>query len=314
MIMSRYNNLSVVISTFNREEYVNQLLSSIEKQSILPKEIIIVDSSPIRISYKHSKLLNVNIVKSEKAQLTYQRNLGVSRTNCDIILHIDDDTILEVDYIKNILETFNNDKNNQIDVVGGYISNEWGNNIYEPNIIMVVLKFFGIYDGELLPGRVSNSGIFIELSGLNKNIGIYKTDFISGTSFAVKSNVYGKYRHPEKINKYGGEDKAFSRLISKDFNMVICTKARLKHLFAKSGNRDSDFSSHKNTVRFMIHIQKNYPKKYTSTIKLRLYYLFHGLRFIVLGIIGPLIRVKFRKNIIRILEGLGYLSGSVSIN
>ena len=118
------NNFSIVISTFRREKYVSQLLSSIKSQSLLPQEIILVDSSESRLVYKIPECLNVKLVKSDIAQLTYQRNLGVANSNCEIILHIDDDVILENDYVKNIIETFNKDENNEIDVVGEYILNE----------------------------------------------------------------------------------------------------------------------------------------------------------------------------------------------
>ena len=306
------HSLSVIISTFKRKEYVNQLLISISKQTILPNEIIIVDSSNENISYDYPVGLNIKKVSSEFAQLTYQRNLGVQNAICDLILHIDDDVILEDDYIENILDTFNNF--NEIDVVGGYIINEWNKSDFKNDIVLRFLNYLGLVKGSLLPGYFSCSGIFIELQGLNKNLGTYKTDFISGTSFAVRSRVYKKYKHPENINKYGGEDKVFSRMISKDFQMVINTHARLKHLFAQSGNRDNDYTSYKNTVRFNIYIQKNFPKIVSSTIVLRSYYFLIGIQMMAIGFLGFFIGVNFSKNFARIKRGSGFLSGSLSLN
>ena len=96
--MNVENKISVIISTFRRREYVNQLLSSISKQTILPDEIIIVDSSNKNISYDYPAGLNISKVYSKVAQLTYQRNLGVKNTKCDLILHIDDE--FSVDEVK----------------------------------------------------------------------------------------------------------------------------------------------------------------------------------------------------------------------
>ncbi len=312
MIENSQYSLSIVISTFNRKKYVDQLLSSINEQTFLPNEIIIVDSSNENISYDYPAGLNISKVYSKVAQLTHQRNLGVKNTKCDLILHIDDDVILESNYIENILDTF--DKYNEIDVVGGYILNEWDETNYRNNKVVRLLNYLGFSSDSLLPGSVSDAGIFIELNGLKKNIGIYKTDFISGTSFAVRSRVYKKYNHPENINKYGGEDKVFSRMISKNFQMVINTNARLKHLFAQSGNRDSDYTSYKNTVRFNIYIQKNFPKVHSSTVVLRVYYFLLGIDLIASGILGFFLLVNTKININRILRGIGYSSGSFSIN
>ena len=75
-------------------------------------------------------------------------------------------------------------------------------------------------------------------------------------------------------------------MISKDFQMVINTNARLKHLFAQSGNRDSDFTSYKNTVKFNIFIQKNYPINDSSTIALRTYYFLLSIQLIAIGFLG----------------------------
>ena len=177
---SVYPNLSIIISTYERESYVNQLLKSIQSQTCIPNEIIIVDSSISSFNYQFSNSLDVKVVKSKIAQLTYQRNLGISKSNCDIILHIDDDVILERDYVKNIIETFNKDVNNEIDVVGGYILNEWHKPNFKFSLILRLFNLFKLYNADLLPGRISNSGIFIELQGLDKDIGLYKTDFISG--------------------------------------------------------------------------------------------------------------------------------------
>ena len=306
------HSLSVIISTYKRREYVNQLLISISKQTILPDEIIIVDSSNEDIIYNFPKGLNIRKVFSKLAQLTYQRNLGVKNSKCNLILHIDDDVILENNYIENILDTFN--KNNEVDVVGGYLLNEWNKTNFRNNIVVRFFHYLGLYKDSLNPGTFSSSGIFIELEGLKKNLGIFKTDFISGTSFAVRSRVYEKYSHPENINKYGGEDKVFSRMISKDFQMAINTNARLTHLFAQSGNRDSDYTSYKNTVRFNTYIQKNFPKNHSSTLILRAYYYLLGIHLICIGMIGFLIRINYTKNKSRIFRGLGYLSGSFSID
>ena len=50
--------------------------------------------------------------------------------------------ILENNYIENILDTFNNF--NEIDVVGGYIINEWNKSDFRNNIVLRLLNYLGL--------------------------------------------------------------------------------------------------------------------------------------------------------------------------
>ena len=77
--------------------------------------------------------------------------------------------------------------------------------------------------------------------------------------------------------------------------MVINTNARLKHLFAQTGNRDSDYTSYKNTVRFNTYIQKNFPNIDSSTMVLRIYYILLGIQIMAIGFFGFLLEKILEK-------------------
>ena len=68
-------SLSVIISTFKRKRYVNQLLISISNQTILPNEIILVDSSNENISYDYPAGLNIKKVFSKSHSLPIKETL-----------------------------------------------------------------------------------------------------------------------------------------------------------------------------------------------------------------------------------------------
>ena len=99
-------SVSIIICTYKRQKWVEGLLESLSEQTETPREIIIVDASPEKIDYSIPKELEINLIKSDKMQLTYQRNLGVKAASGNIILHLDDDTYLEKDFIEKILEVF----------------------------------------------------------------------------------------------------------------------------------------------------------------------------------------------------------------
>jgi len=304
-------SFSIIICTYKRQKWVENLLKSISEQTVLPKEIIIVDASPEKIDYSISKGLKFSFIKSDKMQLTYQRNLGVKAARCDIIMHLDDDTYLEQDFIEIILEVFNNDTERKIGAVSGYVTNQWGLIEYKPGFTMKLAKRMGIYDGDFSPGSVSPSGIFIELNNLKPCTGIQYTEFISGCSFAVRSEVYNKYQHPEEINKYGGEDKAFSRMIAKDWLLCICGDATLEHFSAAGGARPSPYSHGKSMVHNTVFIQNNFGLKGISSRRLKIYYLFTSLLLFTVSIIFLCHPKKIKKFPKTFQTGLGIIAGVI---
>ena len=109
--------LSVIICTYNRQKWVENLLDSISEQTTQPTEIFIVDASQDDLDYETPPGLDINIINSDIKQLTFQRNLGVEAATGDIILHLDDDTFLEKDFIQKILEVFISDKEKKMGAV-----------------------------------------------------------------------------------------------------------------------------------------------------------------------------------------------------
>jgi len=79
---------ALIVCTYNRPKSINRLLDSVECQSILPNEIIIVDGSEII-----NESLNENQssgpyryyhISAEVRGLTKQRNFGLSKVSSDM--------------------------------------------------------------------------------------------------------------------------------------------------------------------------------------------------------------------------------------
>tara|TARA_B100002052_G_C15875059_1_gene596573 strand:+ start:1486 stop:2427 length:942 start_codon:yes stop_codon:yes gene_type:complete len=309
---NKYQTISVIICTYNRKKWVEKLLVSISEQTKKPKEILIIDASIDVIDYAIPKTIDVNIIKSNKIQLTYQRNIGVGISSGDIILHLDDDTYLKPDFFDSIYRFFNDNNNKNIGAISGYVKNQWGLKKYNPDKFMRFIKWLGIYDGDFSPGSVSPSGLFIELGSLEPQIGFYKTDFISGCSFAVRREVYDEYKHPEHINKYGGEDKAFSRMIAPNWEMGICFDASLDHYSAPGGARQTNYSETKSTVKIHMIIQNMYGIKGSSTLRLRLYYVLIALKLYIISVLMFISIYKIKKSFRWFMRASGYLVGAIA--
>lgn len=104
-------DLSVVVPIYNVEKYLRECIDSILKQSIQPKEIILVnDGSPdncaLICEYYKSNYDNVKVIHQENQGLSAARNAGTKLATSKYITYIDSDDFY---YNSNLFQTvFNN--------------------------------------------------------------------------------------------------------------------------------------------------------------------------------------------------------------
>src|SRR5690606_5640688 len=94
-------------------EALLKLLISIQQQTLLPNQIIIVDGSLDNqtknlLSKQHFENLEYYLVQKKDRGLTRQRNFGLAKVqeSSDVICFLDDDTVLDPDYFRNLLATY----------------------------------------------------------------------------------------------------------------------------------------------------------------------------------------------------------------
>ncbi|MCK4326135.1 glycosyltransferase family 2 protein, partial [bacterium] len=119
---------SVIIATRNRKAELMCCLDSLLSQSVKTFELIVVDSSDdpsentLREKIKNSdKRIQFTYICSTKVGLTFQRNLGIKKSHGDILIFLDDDTVLEKDYLQKHMETYENDSLGEIMGCSGVI-------------------------------------------------------------------------------------------------------------------------------------------------------------------------------------------------
>ncbi len=95
--------VSLVIPTYNRDEYLVDTLKCAFYQNFDDYEIIIVDQSiqhkPDTISFLESNKEKFIYLTSETPSLTIARNLGVYASKGDVIVMVDDDTLFHENFI-----------------------------------------------------------------------------------------------------------------------------------------------------------------------------------------------------------------------
>lgn len=95
----RLIDLAIIVPTLNEEHFVGRLLESIIKQTVVPKEIIIVDAfsqdNTIAEVKKRQKILNLRYFQIPRQTISCQRNFGVQKTTAAHLLFLDADMELK---------------------------------------------------------------------------------------------------------------------------------------------------------------------------------------------------------------------------
>lgn len=105
--------VSVVIPVYNEEKYIRNCLDSLMKQEEKPDEIIVVDNNCTDETISIVKeFKRITIIQEKKQGITPTRNKGFNSAKYDIIARCDADSILPINWVKDIKKTFS--KNDQI--------------------------------------------------------------------------------------------------------------------------------------------------------------------------------------------------------
>ena len=302
--MNETTKISVVIPTKNRFHDIIKCIESILIQTLLPDEIVIVDASD-------TQELNPKIkeLKSEKTKFVYvhtkpgvcyQRNIGIERSGGDIVFFLDDDTILEKDFIKEIVNIFENDKEKKVGGVCGDIINSKTQNrsvmYHIKRAISTVLAtiFFHIKIGSG-NGKFRVSGFPTYCYGTNK---IVNVECLPSGLTAFRREVLNEFAWDENI--YYMTDDDFSYRVSRKYKNVYTPYARLIHNVSPAG-REKAYLRRKLFIKsYCRHFKKNLPQTFKH--KFAFYMAIIGL--FVMEIIGMAVHRKNADGLRGLKDGL----------
>jgi len=103
---------SLIIPTYNEEKSIKRLMESVFNQTVLPDEIIIVDSKSkdktidIIKSFKSKKIKII----SKKTNISEARNLAIKNSKHSYILATDGGCVLDKKWVESMKKAFNNGK------------------------------------------------------------------------------------------------------------------------------------------------------------------------------------------------------------
>jgi len=121
-------NISAVVCTYNREKYLAKSLESIAKQTLSADnyEIIVINNNSVDNTKEvcdnfqnKNPLLSFKYFEETNQGLSYARNRGIRESSGELITFVDDDATLEKNFLKEVTDFLNKNKN--IVAVGGKI-------------------------------------------------------------------------------------------------------------------------------------------------------------------------------------------------
>lgn len=251
-------NFTLIICTYMRPQPLLKLLGSVQKQSVYPNEILIIDGSLNHITkevLKQNSFQNLNyfLVSKLDRGLTKQRNFGLSKVagDSDIVCFLDDDTVLENNYFEEILKTYTIYP--EALGVGGYINNEnhWvkTSQEYKPSINeyyfdgwkrkdgsrFVLRKRLGL-DADTNPGFLPEFSNGRSVSFLPPSGKIYEVEQLMGGVSSFRKSIFENFKFSTYFEGYGlYEDTDFTLRLSKNGKLYVNTNAQLGHFHDESG-------------------------------------------------------------------------------
>jgi GT2 family glycosyltransferase len=269
-------NISVVICTRNRPKELVECIKTICSQSLLPTELIIVDASDneqTRLSIRDfSRDFRLKYVRSKRpSYLSTDRNVGIRNSSGDVILFLDDDTLLDRDFIKEIVRVFEEDKEKR---VGGAMGNIVNAGIpaattlgkLYANLHLVISYVFLLpiaRDGRY---RVSGSPTYVANASETRDV-----EFLSGCCMAYRAEIFQDLKFEEKFPELYEEDGDLSYRVSKRYRNVYTPYAKLVHRESDVGSAryrvSRPYERAKKTVESnYYHLKKNFPRTVKNTV------------------------------------------------
>jgi GT2 family glycosyltransferase len=234
-------SVSVIIPTKNRPQDLRRAVDSLLGQIAPPQQLIIIDQSPsedsrreVEMSYRASskptseRVKLVYLLDQKISGLTAARNKGMDLATGDVWLFLDDDVVLESDYLEELLAVYDGYANAV--GVSGVVTN------YERPPLAFRLWTQAFVRGPFHDDRQS---VYWDADSLSQSEPLRVTR-LGGGLMSFRANAIGGLRFDDNLRGVcDGEDVEFCARIGPDSLLMIAPRARLVHNLSPSGRDKS---------------------------------------------------------------------------
>lgn len=257
---------ALVIPTYKRETVLQQCLLFAAEQTLLPKEIIVIDASPDwekiqahvmnKIATQYPAI-NWQYVQAKRASSAAQRNQGIELATADIVFLIDDDSFMYPDCAKEVIHIYAQDTAHEVagimpkleflppgsSTIQKNVQNN--NETKSPSYLWQQLKIIQAKLRTFAKRLIKDDDIFIPydftfpqytLPKALQQISAHPVPMIHGARMSYRREILAKIRFEETLERYAvNEDNDVCYRASRLGMLLHALKARICHLEAKEG-------------------------------------------------------------------------------
>tara|TARA_B100001123_G_C15318682_1_gene1027129 strand:- start:2430 stop:3308 length:879 start_codon:yes stop_codon:yes gene_type:complete len=290
------SDISVVIPTKNRADHIGLCLESIFGQTMLPRELVIVDSSDTRELEVILERFDGRGVSIEyifmQANPMEARNIGAEYTSGDILTFIDDDTVLDQDCLMEISRVFEQDQRGIVGATTAEYTTPDSNMVRNFVFLRILLPMYQVFariflllrygDGKLL---ISGHSTIIRPGSIKSPVSV---EYVTGANMSFRRAVFFEFKFDKAISF---EDNDISFRVSRKYDILYVPSARYQNNRALSGGQGGVWWYIKDIRGYRNYFRKNFP----DTLKYRIAFYWSALGMFIRGLVGVALRPILRR-------------------
>ena len=222
--------VSVIIATLGREAELATTLGTVRGGTVKPNEIIVVDGTAGRTA---EPVVGKFAADSDDTEFVYvhtkpglpgQRNAGLERASGDIILFLDDDVVLEADFLVELLSAY---RDPGVGGATGLIINQ----APTPGWLAVLRSIFLLTRyARRCYQQPSGLPAFLYKPRVLTEVGI-----LNGCNMSFRRRAMNGFRFDPRVNYFDDDDVSLT--VGARWRLVQVPTARLRHVVSPKGRR-----------------------------------------------------------------------------
>jgi GT2 family glycosyltransferase len=232
--VSPSSGISVIIPTLNRARDLKKALDSLARQTLKPREVIVVDQSPDDSTRELCRTCKAAWDKGTRIQLVYlwreergcagARNRGIEAASGELLCFLDDDIELFDDYLEQVVKYLSTRPS--VGAVGGNVLSDRLFTGWKGRIRKFIMRFFLLNSFD---GRMTASGFGYPINDRP----IERPEFVDmliGCNMVIRRKFLEKERFDEWFTGYSyREDVDLTYRVSRQTQIVMIPEAKLYH-------------------------------------------------------------------------------------
>lgn len=221
--------VSIVISTHDRPLSLRKVFDSVLRQTLQPREIIIVNDGPSDIPAELSeKARAAGIVfrheRLDTASLTASRNRGMALAGGDVVLLMDDDGSLPPDYLARLTELYQADPAGLIAGIGGVMDDP---DLHRPAKRLWLALAHLVARGPWSPARCAARYVKLPPAAAGR---LRPARWLSGGAISLRGEVAAAEKFQEWFAGYAlFEDREFCLRVGRSRALFLASQLRVHH-------------------------------------------------------------------------------------